>query len=134
MDMENKVHSRGSADRRLETLLGNVLKTGVIVSAVVVLIGAVVYLSRHGMDRADFRVFKGEPANLRSVAGIVGDALAESGQGIIQLGLLLLIATPVLRVLLSLAGFLRQGDKTYIIVTVFVLAVLIYSLAGRHPP
>ncbi len=132
--METNIPRSGSADQHLETILGNVLKTGVIVSAVVVFIGAAVYLSKHGMDRADFQVFKGEPANLRSVPGIIGDTLAESGRGIIQLGLLLLIATPVMRVLLSLVGFLRQGDKTYIIVTLLVFAVLIYSLAGKHPP
>jgi uncharacterized membrane protein len=120
-------------DQRVETILGNVLITGVIVSAGVVLIGALIYLSRHGMNLPDYRFFKGEPADLRSVRGIVKDALAESGRGIIQLGLLLLIATPVMRVLLSLVAFLRQGDKTYVAVTLIVFAILVYSLMGNPP-
>lgn len=120
----------GWTDQQVETILGNLLRAGVIVSAVVVGLGAAVYLSRHAMDLPDYRSFKGEPSDLRSVKGIIQDTLAFSGRGIIQLGLLLLIATPVMRVLLSFVAFLRQGDKTYIVVTLIVLIILIYSLTG----
>lgn len=132
--MENPDKHPGWTDHRVETILGNVLRAGVIVSGAVVLIGAVVYLSHHGADLPDYRRFKGEPADLRSVGGIVQDVFAKSGRGIVQFGLLLLIATPVMRVLLSLIAFLRQGDKTYVVVTLFVFAVLIYSLTANPPP
>jgi len=120
----------GWSDRQVETILGNLLRTGVIVSAVVVAIGAAVYLSRHGTSLPDYRSFKGEPGDLRSVGGIIKKTLAESGRGIIQLGLLLLIATPVMRVLLSFVAFVKQGDKIYVIVTLIVFIILIYSLMG----
>jgi hypothetical protein len=62
-----------------------------------VLLGGIVYLVRHGEETPDYLVFVGAPADLRGVSGIVADALTFSGRGIIQLGLLLLVATPVAR-------------------------------------
>ena len=46
------------------------------------------------------------------------------------MGLLLLVATPVMRVIFSAAAFAFQGDRTYVIITLIVLAVLSYSLLG----
>src|SRR5438105_8671508 len=101
-------------DTRIEQLLGNLLRTGVLTSAAVVLLGGVLYLVRHGAEPADHRVFHGEPADLRSPAGIVLDALSFRSRGIIQLGVLLLIATPVLRVVFSVVGFALERDTTYV--------------------
>jgi uncharacterized membrane protein len=117
-------------NQRVETILGNLLRTGVIISAAVVTIGALIYLSRHGTDMPYYRSFKGEPADLRSVGGIIKESFWLGGRGIIQLGLLLLISTPIMRVLLSFITFSIQGDKTYIAITLIVFAILIYSLTG----
>jgi uncharacterized membrane protein len=117
-------------DQRMEILIGQLLRAGVLLSAVVVLLGGAVYLVRHGHSTADYRVFRGEPANLRSVGGIVREALALRGRGIIQLGLLLLIATPVARVAFSIFGFAKEHDGMYVVITMIVLLVLIYSLMG----
>jgi uncharacterized membrane protein len=131
--MEKNTHQSTWTDQQVETLLGNLLRTGVILSAVVVAIGAVIYLFHHWTNLPDYQYFKGEPTDLRSVGGIVKDALALSGRGIIQLGLLLLIATPVMRVLLSFVAFFKQKDKIYIVVTLLVFVILIYSLTGITP-
>jgi uncharacterized membrane protein len=117
-------------DKRIENILGNLLRTGVILSAAIVFCGAIFYLVRHGQAPADYRVFQGEPSDLRSVAGIVHDAVHLSGRGIIQLGLLFLIATPVARVILSIWGFAAEHDRMYVVFTVIVLAILIFSLVG----
>jgi uncharacterized membrane protein len=117
-------------DKRIENILGNLLRAGVVFSAVIVFCGAVVYLARHGRAHADYRVFQGEPSELRSVPGIVRDALDVSGRGIIQLGLLFLIATPVARVIFSIWGFAAEHDRMYVVFTVIVLAILIFSLVG----
>jgi uncharacterized membrane protein len=119
-----------SNDEKLERVLGNLLRAGVMVSGAVVFAGGVLYLLRHGSAVPHYRVFSGEPSDLRHVRGIVNDALALQGRGLIQFGLLLLVATPVARVLFSLVGFTIQRDRTYVVVTLIVLAVLIYSLAG----
>lgn len=120
-------------DRRIENILGNLLRAGVGLAALIVLCGAVIYLARHGYAPADYRVFKGEPSDLRSVPGIVLNVLQFNGRGIIQLGLLFLIATPVARVIFSIWGFAAEHDRMYVVFTVIVLAILIFSLVGSSP-
>src|SRR5262245_47885013 len=117
-----------ATDERVEQMLAHLLRLGVSLAAVVVLIGGVLFLIRHGSEAADHRVFHGEPADLRSPPGIIADALALSSRGLIQLGLLLLVATPVARVVFSVFAFLRQRDVPYVLLTLTVLAVLLYSL------
>jgi uncharacterized membrane protein len=78
-------------------------------------------------------VFVGAPADLRSVSGIIADARALSGRGIIQLGLLLLVATPVARVTFSVAAFALRRDRTYVVITLIVLSVLGFSLFSGAP-
>ncbi len=80
-------------DQQFEEIIANLLRAGVLLSATVVLLGAIFYLIRHGFSPADYRVFRGEPRELTSVQGIVGYAFHRHGRGLIQLGLLLLIAT-----------------------------------------
>ena len=124
---------RAWTDKRIENILGNLLRAGVVFSAFIVLCGALVYLARHGREPADYRVFHGEPSELRSVPGVVRDAMELSGRGIIQLGLLFLIATPVARVIFSIWGFAAERDRMYVVFTVIVLAILIFSLVGSSP-
>ncbi|MGH9545376.1 MAG: DUF1634 domain-containing protein [Terriglobales bacterium] len=117
-------------DQRIENILGNLLRAGVGLSAFVVFCGAVLYLARHGHAPADYRVFQGEPSELRSIPGIVRNTVDLSGRGIIQLGLLFLIATPVARVVFSIWGFAEERDRMYVVFTVIVLSVLLFSLIG----
>jgi len=121
---------RNWTDQRIENILGNLLRAGVLLSALVVLIGGVVYLLRHGHSPVDFRVFRGEPADLRDVRGIIRDTLSLRGRGIIQLGLLLLIATPVARVAFSIFGFAKEHDRMYVVFTVIVFSILLYNFLG----
>jgi uncharacterized membrane protein len=118
------------SDQQVEEIVGTLLRVGVIVAAVVVLIGGVLYLFHYGSSMPQYKVFLGEPADLRSISGIVMDALALRRRGVIQFGLLLLIATPVARVAFSVVAFALEHDRTYVIVTLIVLALLLYSIAG----
>ncbi len=117
-------------DQRVEEMIGNLLRVGVTLAAAVVLLGEVVYLARHGVAAPQYHVFKGQPADLRTLSGILKGALTFRGRHLIQLGLLLLIATPLARVAFSVAAFALQRDRLYVVVTFVVLAVLVYSLAG----
>jgi len=114
-------------DRRVETIVGTLLRAGVILSALVVLAGGIVFLSRHSFESANYRVFQGEPSELRHFRGILRGVAALRGRAIIQLGLLLLIATPIARVAFSMFGFAEERDRLYVAVTGIVLAVLLYS-------
>ena len=117
-------------DRRLEIILGNLLRTGVLLSAAVVLAGGCVYLVRHAHEPADYRIFRGEPSDYRTIPGVIHSVMNGRGRGLIQLGLLLLIATPIARVAFSIAGFAIERDRLYVAFTLIVLAILLYSLLG----
>jgi uncharacterized membrane protein len=114
----------------MDVVIGNLLRAGVLISALVVMVGGVLYLARNGGSPTDYRVFRGEPSDLRSVGGILRDAVALNGRGIIQLGLLLLIATPVARVAFSVFGFAEESDRLYVVIASIVLLVLACSLIG----
>jgi uncharacterized membrane protein len=115
-------------DKRMDEIIGRLLQAGVILSAMFVLVGGVVYLARHPEPVMDYQVFQGEPEELRTVSGIVDEALMFRGRGLIQFGLLILIATPIARVAFSALAFLYQRDWTYVVVTLIVLGLLVYSL------
>jgi len=125
--------SKPWSDEKVEGIVGNLLRSGVIASALIVLAGAILYLIRYGANPPDYSMFRGEPTEFRSLGGILKAALALRSRGLIQLGLLLLIATPVARVAFSVIAFALQRDRIYIVVTLVVLGVLIYSLAGGGP-
>ena len=122
--------ARPWSDFRIEQIVGNLLRIGVIIAAGVVAVGAVVFLVRHGGEPPQYKIFRGEPSNLRHVGGIVTDAFSGHARGLIQLGLLLLIATPVARVVFSIFGFALERDHAYVLITLIVLGVLAFSLAG----
>jgi uncharacterized membrane protein len=119
---------RSSNDKQMEMFIGGLLRAGVGLSALVVLFGAVVYLAKYGDLPINYRSFQGEPVEFRRIGGVIDAALAFRGRGIIQLGLLLLIATPVARVAFSILGFARERDRLYTIVASIVLVILLYSL------
>jgi uncharacterized membrane protein len=120
-------------EHQVEQFIGNLLRGGVLIAALVVLGGGILYVVHHGAALPFYGSFQGEPEALRSIPGILADAWAHRGRGIIQLGLLLLIATPVARVVCAMVAFALQRDWLYVSVTVIVLSVLIYSLLGGHP-
>lgn len=119
-------------DLRIEIIIGALLRTGVMLAAAVVIFGGVVYLAHHGHEVATYGVFRGEPGSVTSVSGIIHGVLHMRGSAIIQLGLLILIATPVARVAFSAVAFALEHDYLYVWITLFVLAVLLYSLLGSH--
>ncbi len=117
-------------DLRIEIIIGVLLRTGVLLAALVVVAGAGLYLVRHGHQTVNYSTFHGEPENLKSPTDIVHGVLGMSSRAIIQLGLLLLIATPVARVAFSAVAFAMERDYMYVFITLVVLAVLMYSLFG----
>lgn len=119
-------------DKEVEQLVGRLLQIGVSIAAVVVLAGGIFFLFQHGQETTDYHVFRGEQADLRKLPDIVEQAFTPRSRGMIQLGLLLLIATPVARVAFTVFAFLRERDYIFIAVTLFVLAVLLYSLFSGY--
>jgi len=112
----------------MEQIVGRILQLGVLLAAVVVLVGAFLLVSQSGFTVASFRTFAGEPSALTSVGQIIRGAFTGESRAIVQLGILLLIATPVTRVAITLVAFVYHRDRFYIAVTALVLALLLYGL------
>lgn len=121
-----------SPDYQLGLLLSRLLRYGVWIATATVLLGGILYLRRHGMEPVDYHLFRGEPEIFRSPAGVMQAVGDGRRRGIIQLGLLFLIATPIMRVLVSLVFFLIRRDYIYSLVTGLVMAGLLYSLLGAY--
>ena len=119
---------RDSRDEQVELVIGRLLQWGVLAAAIVVVIGGILLLAQYGHLPATFRQFNSEDSALRSVGGIVRAALTGDSRAIVQLGLVLLIATPAARVALTLGAFIIQRDRLYIVTTSIVLALLLYGL------
>lgn len=116
------------SDYDVQQAIGSVLRVGVVLAAIVTAFGGALLLVQHGGGPVEQTTFHGVPAFLQSIAGIVHEALAFNGAAIAQLGLLLLIATPVARVAFTLVAFAIQRDRTYVVITSIVLALLVYAL------
>lgn len=120
-----------ATDKHIDDLMGLLLRTGVIMAASLVLAGGILFLFRHPAPM-NYRTFHGEPQDYRTVLGAIHDARSLTGRGLIQLGLLLLIATPVARVAFSVFAFIYERDWKYVFFTLVVLSLLLFSLFGRH--
>jgi uncharacterized membrane protein len=114
-------------DKDLEIIMGNLLRSGVLFSAIIVVAGAFVYLSQHSYDQSQYTSFAGEPERLTAYKRIWQTAFQGRGRSIIQLGLLFLIATPIVRIIFSIVGFVLEKDALYTIITGIVLTVVLYG-------
>jgi uncharacterized membrane protein len=116
------------SEHEVDQAIGGVLRLGVIIAAAVTFVGGLLLVLQHGREPIAHRTFQGEPAALESIVGIVRGALSLDGASIAQLGLLLLIATPVARVAFTLVAFALQRDRKYVVITSIVLSLLVYAL------
>jgi uncharacterized membrane protein len=126
MDLPEK--SKPFTDEKLEFMIAAILRTGVLAAALVVGVSGVFYLTQHHKDPPGFRTFRMESAALTSVEGILTSAARLRPEAMIQLGILLLIATPIARVGLAVVGFYREGDRLYVAVSLVVFAILMFSI------
>lgn len=123
-----KKNNQVLGDKDMEVIMGNLLRYGVLLSAAIVLTGAIIYLWQHGSGSPHYSTFSGEPRRLIEIGSIWQTALQGRGRSIIQLGLLVLIATPIARILLSIVGFIIEKDILYSIITFVVFIIIILSL------
>ena len=116
--------------QKVELFIGMLLRVGVIVAASVAAVGGIWFLIVHGGEVPHYAAFHGEPGFLRSLPGVVQGVVALRSEAVVQLGLLLLIAVPILRVAVSVIAFALERDWLYVVVTALVLAILVFSLLG----
>ena len=115
----------GFNDERMEIIMGRLLQVGVLLAASVVLVGGVLYVFAHAGESANYRVFVAQPAGFRRFASMLRAVARGDATAVIQLGILLLVATPICRVIFAVIGFLLERDRLYVVVSLTVLAVLL---------
>src|SRR5690348_8651497 len=104
-------------DQSVEEIIGYLLRAGVLISAFLIFAGGVIYLVRHGGEVPDYKTFRGEPEELRTVRGLLSMDTLAHGRGMIRLGLVVLILTPIARVAFSLVAFILERDWIYVAVS-----------------
>ncbi len=117
--------------RRTELIISNLLRTGVLLSLVTIFLGVVLMFAHHHdylRSSADLKRLTAPGAAFPYTLAEVGRGLlALRGQAVVALGLLMLIATPTIRVAVSIVAFAIERDRTYVLITSAVLLVLILS-------
>jgi uncharacterized membrane protein len=119
-------------DRRLEIAMGRMLQIGVMVAALVVLAGGVLYLRQFRGETPDYQKFHGAPAAYESISAIFAGACRFDSASLIAFGILLLIATPICRVIFGLVGFSLLRDRLYTALSAIVLIILFLSFFARR--
>ncbi|MDR2823626.1 MAG: DUF1634 domain-containing protein [Prevotellaceae bacterium] len=125
----------------MEILIGKSLRVGVIVSVAITLVGGILYLFQHQELATQYAAipanssanFAGAETYLRKFSTISPRVMQLDGAAIVQLGVIALITTPILRVALSLVAFLIEKDKLYVAITAIVLLVILCNMIfGLH--
>jgi uncharacterized membrane protein len=115
-------------DARMETIMGRLLQVGVLLAATVVLAGGAMYMVAHSSERANYRVFSGMPFDVRHPAALLRGMARGDSTAIIELGILLLVATPICRVVFAVIAFAVECDRLYMAISLTVLLVLLYGM------
>lgn len=132
MNDEQKIKKTGFHDADMQLIIGWILRGGVIASMTIVTIGGIFYVYRHGHSTPDYSKFHRVPDFISSPMGVLGGVIHFNGQAIIQLGIALLIITPVLRVIFSAIGFILERDRLYTFISLLVLLIIIMSTITGH--
>jgi uncharacterized membrane protein len=119
--------NRRIKDEDIERMIGKLLRTGVLLSLTIVLTGGIVYLVRHGGQRAQFDVFRGEPDKMKMPGAMWQAIWHGEGRPLIAFGLLVLILTPIARIIVSVVGYVLEKDYLYILITLFVLTIILWN-------
>ena len=129
--MKNIISIHPVQDRDVEKIVGKLLRFGVITASLVVLAGGLLFLVQYGKEaRPDYHIFKGEENSYITFEGIFMGLFTFKPMAIIQFGVLLLIITPIMRILFSLFAFILEKDKMYVVITLIVLAIILGSTFG----
>jgi len=128
-----------AAIHAMEALVSRVLEIGVVASLALLVAGSLLLFIRgdsgygqslHDTARLTHPPQRGVSAAFpHSVQAVFSGAAHGRPYAVIALGLIVLIATPVVRVAATLVGFIRAKDPPYIAITAIVLAVLLFSFA-----
>ncbi|MGV3547342.1 MAG: DUF1634 domain-containing protein [Pedobacter sp.] len=122
--------TKNITDKDIQSLVGNLLRAGVYISMAIVVLGGIIYLSEHGGEKIDYSEFSFNKVSLKTVESIFANVLTFRGAAVVQFGLLMLIFTPIARVLMAVVTFFLEKDYLYVLIGIIVLAIIMVSLSG----
>jgi uncharacterized membrane protein len=126
--MPQPSQQHGPTDMQMDSAIANMLRFGISLAGTLMILGGWFYLQHPTMQPADYAHFHGTSIDLHNLGKVLtGKRLADS-TSVLELGIVLLIATPVARVALCVVDFARQRDRLYVVISFGVLLVLLYSL------
>lgn len=128
--MESTKRKENINDRDIQVILGTLLRAGVIISMTIVLIGGIIFLIHHKGAIVDYKVFKPEISDLSSIAAIFNGVATFHGDAIVQFGVLMLIFTPIARIIFAIFSFFIERDYLYVIIGFIILGIITISLSG----
>ncbi|UKT62890.1 DUF1634 domain-containing protein [Pedobacter mucosus] len=117
-------------DKDIQVVLGTLLRAGVIISMSIVLLGGIIFLVHNNGIITDYKVFKPELAKFSSIAAIFKGVLTFQGDAIVQFGVLMLIFTPIARIIFAIFSFLLERDYLYVFIGLIILAIITFSLSS----
>jgi uncharacterized membrane protein len=115
-------------EKDVEMFIGQQLRWGVISASIIAFIGGIIYLFSHGQGLPEYTQFTGAPLYTRHLPGIIHGVLQLDGLAIIQLGVVVLLATPITRIAFSVLAFAMERDVMYVVITLIVLGVMTFSI------
>ena len=115
-------------DVRMEIVMGRLLQAGVLLAAAIVLAGGVLYVVKHAGEMSSYRVFVARPMGLLQAGAMLDGIRHGEASAILQLGILVLVATPICRVVFAFVAFALERDGLYVVVSLIVLAVLLLGM------
>lgn len=119
------------ASIRVQHWIGSILLYGTILSTLIVMVGGAQFLLQNGGQSLQSELLQTKTAQV-SITEVWRFAISFTPLGTVQLGLLLLIATQILRVFLLCLYYVATKDYAFTLISFFILAVLIYSSCWRH--
>ena len=122
--------TKNITDKDIQSLVGNLLRAGVYISMGIVVLGGVIFLYEHGTEKIDYAEFSFNKVSLKTVEAIFANVLTFKGAAVVLFGLLMLIFTPIARVLMAVVSFFLEKDYLYVIIGLVVLAIIMASLGG----
>ena len=117
-------------DKDIQSLVGNLLRVGVYISMGIVILGGIIYLFDHSNEKIDYAVFDINKVSLKTVAAIFEEVITFKGVAVVQFGLLMLIFTPIARVIMAIVSFFIEKDYLYVLIGFIVLSIIMISLSG----
>ena len=130
------MNTPSSTSFRVELIISELLRWGVFLSLVLLIVGTILCFVRTcdygqaGGTAADFhRLLAQRHAPPVTLHATMAGFFHLQGEALLLCGLLLLIATPVLRVAVSIVAFACEKDRAFVLITTVVFLLLLLSFA-----